>query len=59
MANIEFIWRGFETGRKTSLSENAYNLGNQTEYNNPFTGLQLHRNSFFPSSINLWNNLTP
>ena len=26
-------------------------------YSNPFTRLQLYRNSFFPSSIKLWNNL--
>jgi hypothetical protein len=40
-------------------NENAYNLRNQTDYSNPFTRLQLYRNSFFPSSIKLWNNLTP
>ena len=28
-------------------------------YSNPFTRLQLYRNSFFPSSIKFWNNLTP
>jgi hypothetical protein len=27
--------------------ENAYNLRNQTDYSNPFTRLQLYRNSFF------------
>jgi hypothetical protein len=31
----------------------------KTDYSNPFTRLQLYRNSFFPSSIKLWNNLTP
>jgi hypothetical protein len=40
-------------------NENAYNLHNQTDYSNPFTRLQLYRNSFFTSSIKLWNNLTP
>jgi hypothetical protein len=31
-----------------TLSETrAYNLRNQTEYNNPLTWLQLYRNSFF------------
>ena len=40
-------------------NENAYNLRNQTDYSNPFTRLQLYRNSFFPSSIKFWNNLTP
>ena len=40
-------------------NENAYNLRNQTDYSNSFTRLQLHRNSFFPSSIKLWNDLTP
>jgi hypothetical protein len=40
-------------------NENAYNLRNQTDYSNPFTRLQLYRNLFFPSSIKLWNNLTP
>jgi hypothetical protein len=40
-------------------NENAYSLRNQTDYSNSFTRLQLHRNSFFPSSIKLWNNLTP
>jgi hypothetical protein len=40
-------------------NENAYYLRNQTDYSNPFTRLQLYRNSFFPSSIKLWNNLTP
>jgi hypothetical protein len=40
-------------------NENAYNLRNQTDYSNQFTRLQLFRNSFFPSSIKLWNNLTP
>ena len=40
-------------------NENAYNLRNQTDYSNPFTRLQLYRNSLFPSSIKLWNNLTP
>jgi len=40
-------------------NENDYNLRNQTDYSNPFTRLQLYRNSFFPSSIKLWNNLTP
>jgi hypothetical protein len=39
-------------------NENTYNLCNQTEYSNPLSRLQLHRNSFFPSSIKLWNNLT-
>jgi hypothetical protein len=38
-------------------NENVYNLRNQTDYSNPFTRLQLYRNSFFPSSIKLWNNL--
>ena len=38
-------------------NENAYNLHNQTDYSNPFTRLQLYHNSFFPSSIKLWNNL--
>jgi hypothetical protein len=33
-------------------NENACNLRNQTDYSNPFTRLQLYRNSFFPSSIN-------
>jgi hypothetical protein len=40
-------------------NENVYNLLNQTDYSNPFTRLQLYRNSFFPSSIKFWNNLTP
>ena len=40
-------------------NENVYNLRNQTDYSNPFTRLQLYRNSFFPSSIKFWNNLTP
>ena len=40
-------------------NKNAYNLRNQTDYSNAFTRLQLYRNSFFPSSIKLWNNLTP
>jgi hypothetical protein len=40
-------------------NENAYNLRNHTDYSNPFTRLQFYRNYFFPSSIKLWNNLTP
>ena len=40
-------------------NENAYNLRNQTNYSNPFTRLQLYRILCFPSSIKLWNNLTP
>ena len=30
---------------------------NQTEYNNPLIMLQLYRNSFFPYTMKLWNNL--
>ena len=42
-----------------SYTQQSYNLRNQTDYSNPFNRLQLYRNSFFPSSIKLWNNLTP
>ena len=34
-------------------------MRNQTGYSDPITRLQLYRNSFFPPSIKLWNNLTP
>ena len=39
--------------------ENELNLRNQPEFKNPPTRLQLFANSFFPSSIKSWNNLSP
>jgi hypothetical protein len=38
--------------------ENELNLGNQTEFRNPLTRLQLFANSFFPSSIKSWIKLS-
>ena len=34
-------------------------MRNYTQYRNPLTRLQLYSNSFFPSTVRLWNNLEP
>ena len=42
---------------RTVNQANNYNLRNANSFTNPRCRLTLYKNSFFPATIHLWNNL--